>query len=101
MITLVVSNKDITNNSSCYDCGIQFSDEAFDWHHIDAYVFKNYSGNQLTKKIDELVNLKKINKPWQNCIMLCYRCHQLRHVGFDTYTLIEQGDKNGKDKMYS
>ena len=79
-IVLVVSNNENTNNSSCYDCGRKFSDGEFDYHHIDRYVLNNYSGDQLTKKVDELVKLKKANKPWPNCIMLCNQCHKLRHT---------------------
>ena len=56
----------------CHDCGGQFPDYVYDFHHLDP----NKKDMKISsfRRIDKLL-LKELEK----CIMLCSNCHRVRH----------------------
>jgi hypothetical protein len=59
----------------CFDCGQQYPDAVYDFHHIDP-TQKDFS-------IGKSRNWSKIEKELEKCVMLCSNCHRIRHFHND------------------
>lgn len=57
----------------CYDCGGNFPDCCYDFHHLNPLKDNEVPSNVLHcswKRIEEMLN---------ECVMLCSNCHRIRH----------------------